>query len=98
MHPHPDSSKFPPLTLQGAQKLGAALTCNGGNRTGVGGKFQLAVARVGDVNSQCERAWQQPANDARQCVFAAAPSLPGGQGGVRAEDMLEGLRVTHHDG
>ena len=96
MHPHPDSSKFPPLTSQSAQKFGAALPRDGGNRAGVGGKFQLPVSRVGNVNSHRERARQESANDTRQCLLAAAAGFPRGQGGVRAEDVFEGLRETHH--
>jgi len=98
LHPNPDSSKFPPQTFQSTQKFGAPLSCDGGHRAGVGGKFQLPVSRVGNVNSHRERARQEPANDARQCLLAVAAGVPFGQGGVRAEDVFEGLRETHHGG
>lgn len=97
MHPHPDSSKFPPLTLQGVEKLRAALSNDRGNGTGVGCKFQMPVTGVGDVNSNCEGPRQQPAHDARQRFFAAASGFPRGQGGVGAEYQFEGPRGTYHD-
>jgi hypothetical protein len=66
LHPHPYSSKFPPLTLQGAEKFGAPLPEHPGDRAGVCGKFQFAVPRIDHVNPLCERSWQVTANDYRQ--------------------------------
>ena len=44
LHAHADSSKFPPIALQGGQEVGVALPHDGGDRAGVDGKFQLPVS------------------------------------------------------
>jgi hypothetical protein len=98
LHPHPYSSKFPPLTLQVDQELGASLPEDSGDRAGVGGKVQLAVPCIGNVDSHREGPRQEPANDFGQRFLAAAPCLPCGKGGVGAEDALERLWRTRHGG
>ncbi len=95
MHPHSYSSKFPPLTPQGAEEFGAPLPENSGNRAGVGGKFQFAVSCIGNVNPHCEGSWQVPANDNRQRLFTAAPRFPFRKARVGGEDVFE---RRHHDG
>ena len=94
MHPHSYSSKFPPLTLQGAEKFGAPLPEDPGDRAGVGGKFQFAAPRIGNVNPHRKRPWQMPANDYRQRLFTAAPRFPFRKGRVGGENVLE---RRHHD-
>ena len=94
MHPYPYSSKFPPLTLQCAEKISAPLPEDAGDCTGVSGKFQFAVPCIGYVNPHRKGAWQVPANDKSQCLFATAPRFPFGKGRVSGEDVLE--RRHHH--
>jgi len=96
LHPHPYCSKFPPVTLEGAKQFDAPHPEYSGYRTGVGGKFQLAVPCIGNMDAHCQGPRQEPANDSRQRFFAAAACLPCGQGGVRADNALERLRSGFH--
>jgi hypothetical protein len=98
LHAHAYSSKFPPLTLQGHKEFGAPLSEYSCNGAGVGGKFQLTVPCIGDVDTHREGPRQEPANDFRQCFLARAPCRPCSEGGVGAEDALEGLGRTRHGG
>jgi len=98
LHPHPYSSKFPTLTLQGGQQFGASLPHDCSNGAGVGGKLQLPVPFLRNTNPEGQRTRQMPANDSRQCFLALATSGPTGQRRVGAEDALKGLRGTDHGG
>lgn len=98
MHPYPYSSKFPPLTVQAAEEVGAPLPEEAGHRADVGSKFQRIIPCIDHVDSHGEWARQLPAYDLRQRRFAAAPHLPFGKGGVGVEDAFEGLWRTRHDG
>lgn len=89
MYPHSYSSKFPPLTPQRGEKIGASLAKHRGNGAGIGGKLELAAPRVDDVNSRGKGARQVPANDDRQRMFAAAPRVPLAKDGIGGEDLLE---------
>lgn len=84
--------------MQDAKEFGAPLPEYSGNRTGVGSKFQLAVPCVGNMDSHGEGPRQEPANDSRQRFLAAAACLPGGKGGVGADDALERLGSGFHGG
>jgi hypothetical protein len=95
LHPYSYSSKFPPLTPQRAEELGAPLPEDCGNRTGVGGKFQFAAPCIGYVNPHRKGSWQVPANDYRQRLFTAAPRFPFGKGRIGGQDVLE---RSHDDG
>jgi hypothetical protein len=80
------------LASQRGEKIGASLAEHRGNRPGVGGKLQLAAARIDDVNPRSKGSRQVPANDARQRMLAAASRFPFGEGRVSGEDLLE----RHH--
>ena len=95
LHPYPYSSKFPPLTLQCAEKVSAPLPENPGNGAGVGSEFQFAVPGIDHVNPHGERSRQVPANGNSQCLFAIAPRFPFGKGRVRGENVFE---RRHRDG
>ncbi len=98
LHPHPDSSKFPSLTLQGSQQFGASLPHDRSDGAGVGGKFQLPVSFFRDANAEGQRARQMPAHDSREHFLAIATGGPFGQRRVGAKDALKRLRGTHHGG
>ena len=98
LHPHPYSSKFPPLTLQGDQEFRAALAQDSRNRACVGGEFQLAIPCIGNTHPHCEGPWKKPANDFRQRFLTATPCCPRGERRVGAQDALEGLWRARHDG
>jgi len=89
------SSKFPPLTSQRCEEIGASLPKHRGNGAGVGGKFELAAACIDDVNPRGEGARQMPANDDRQRMFAGAPRFPLGKDGIGGEDLLERRQRSH---
>jgi hypothetical protein len=96
LHAHPYSSKFPSLTLQGGQQVGASLPHDGSNGAGVGSKLQLSVSFLCNANSQGERTRQMPANDPRQRFLAVAACRPTGQCRIGVQDALKRLRDTHH--
>jgi hypothetical protein len=76
------------LPSQRGEKIGASLAEHRGNRPGVGGKLQLAAARIDDLNPRGEGSRQMAANDDRQRMLAAAPRFPFGKGRVSGEDLL----------
>jgi len=79
LHPHPDSSKFPTLTLQCGQKFRASLPHHGGNGAGVRGEFQVPVPLLGDTNAKRQGPRQVPTDDVRQRFLAVAAGGPGGE-------------------
>ncbi len=98
LHAHPDSSKFPSLTLQGSQQFGATLPYDGSNGAGVGGKFQLSISLFRDPNAERQGARKMSAHDTREHFLAIATGGPFGQRRVGAEDALKRLRGTHDGG
>ena len=88
MHAHSDSSKFPSLTLQCRQQFGAALPHDGRDGAGVGGKLQLSVSFLRNMNAGGERSRQMPAHDSRERHLAIATRGPAGQRRVGTQDAL----------
>jgi len=97
LYAHAYSSKFPPLTSQRSEKIGASLPEHRSNRTGIGGKLELAAACIDDVNPRGESARQVPANHDRQSMLAAPPRFPFGKGHIGGEDLPE-RRHCHRRG
>jgi len=89
LYAHPYSSKFPPLTSQLGEKVGASLPEHRGNSAGIGGKLQFGAPRIDDVNPRGKGARQLPPNEDRQGVLAPASRLPFGEGRIGGEDLLE---------
>ena len=91
MHPHPDSSKFPPFTPQCGQQVGASLSHDRGNGASVRGEFQLPVRFARNAYAKGEGSRQMPANDSRQRLLAIAARRPSGERRIGAEDELQQL-------
>jgi hypothetical protein len=98
LHPHPYSSKFPSLTLQGGQQFGASLANDGSDSAGVGSKLQLSVSLLCNANPQGEWTRQVPADGLRERHFTIAARGPAGQRRVGTQDALKRLRGTRHGG
>ena len=97
MYAHAYSSKFPPLTSQRREKIGASLPEHRSYRAGIGGKLQLAAAGIDDVNPRGEGARQVSANHDRQRMLDAPPRFPFGKGRIGGKHLLE-RRHCHRRG
>ena len=82
--------------MQLCEKVGGALSGNGGDRTGIGNQIQLGPALFRDTNAFRERTRQMAANDGRQHGFTAPPRVPSGEDLVGGKNVLQGLRRSCH--
>ena len=87
LHPHPYSSKFPPLPGKFAQQIGCALTKQRRRRTAGRDEFKLLGPGIRDIDVGRQRRRQPLAQQQLQAELALAPKSHVGQRGFGFEHL-----------